>query len=593
MSIAVAPNKIFKENQEIEFNDEKIVTLIGENGSGKSAILDKVFSDYIANEDTLLISFTSGQNESFTDIFSDHLKKSKRFLIDSFTQIIDDDGNIENNQASLNSFHFDSSWVRILIFFATTIKNDGLTRRFLLDKNIIDVSDGLDKDDLTTTIKFQIRILTRYLRKLEADDIIESRDSSRLPIRKSIIHQMLEKLMNHLEPWYDFSQKSNTKHKELKSKDAFRVLGKNVREIFTFLGYALRNNTIIINDSISLYFKEKLELNDLSDGEYQLLSVYALIDLFDGPETLFLFDEIDSHIHYLNTKKLWEALRLIEGKLLTTTHSADSILLHQPKNIRLVSAGKIEEELTAEHLFKRLLSLSENESYKYKVAAKFEYIALVEDKFDWFIFIELAKRKIADFNTAVEKIQVIKCSSGFSVINQEFADKRKKWVEDFVRINGINTITKAIFFICDRDNLPLANISQNNGVQVTGQQLPKFANNTKTPFLLSWKRLEIENYLLSHTLLLNHNLLENINQLLPGINPILNNQSNDNDNVRNLDVKSLLQPLYLKEGFATIGTNEEGVDYAKLKNLIAEIPRSEISEDIERMYQFILSKMTP
>lgn len=594
MSIEVAPNKIYKESQNLDFGTEKIITLIGENGSGKSAILEKIFSDYISNEQTLLISFTSGQNESFSEIFSEHLKKSKRFLIDSFSQPVRNEQSEESKQVSLNSFHFDSTWVRLLIFFATTIKADGLTRKFLHEKGIIDISNDSDKDDLSTKIVFKIRILTKYLNKLDADDKMESLDPSKLPIRKSIIHQMLEKLMGKLEPWYDFSLKSNTKYQALTSKDAFRVLGKNVRDIFTFLGYALRNNTLIINDSIGLKFKNNLELNDLSDGEYQLLSVYSLIDLFDSPETLFLFDEIDSHIHYLNTKKLWVALKLIQGKLLTTTHSADSILLHPPKNIRLVSNGKIEEELTAEHLFKRLLSLSENESYKFKVAAKFDYIVLVEDRFDWFVFIELAKRKILAYNPIIEKVQFVKCSSGFHILNDGFAKSRKNWVDNFVRINGNILSTKAIFFICDRDNLPIPQISNANGVQVTGLEgIPRFANNTKTPFALAWKRREIENYLISFSMLTNRAIINQVNNLIaPADQPILNSPC-DNDSIRQVDVKALMQPLYLKDGVAHIGTNEEGVDYNKLKTLISEIPPQEISEDIERMYNFIISKMTP
>ncbi len=43
MAIEVAPNKICKETQLLDFNSEKIITLIGENGSGKSAILEKYF----------------------------------------------------------------------------------------------------------------------------------------------------------------------------------------------------------------------------------------------------------------------------------------------------------------------------------------------------------------------------------------------------------------------------------------------------------------------------------------------------------------------------------------------------------------------
>ena len=42
-----------------------------------------------------------------------------------------------------------------------------------------------------------------------------------------------------------------------------------------------------------LLIKNDLEFQQLSDGEYQLLSIYALIDLFDEVDTVFLLDEVD------------------------------------------------------------------------------------------------------------------------------------------------------------------------------------------------------------------------------------------------------------------------------------------------------------
>jgi hypothetical protein len=60
-------------------------------------------------------------------------------------------------------------------------------------------------------------------------------------------------------------------------------------------------------ESCGLYLQqnvEELEFEQLSDGEYQLLSIYALIDLFDSENTIFLFDEIDSHLHFNNINKL-------------------------------------------------------------------------------------------------------------------------------------------------------------------------------------------------------------------------------------------------------------------------------------------------
>ncbi|NMV42278.1 AAA family ATPase, partial [Vibrio parahaemolyticus] len=71
----------------------------------------------------------------------------------------------------------------------------------------------------------------------------------------------------------------------------------------SFLTQAVNGN-FINKRSFKLKLLGNIELDDLSDGEYQLLFLYALIDLFDAPNTLFLFDEADSHLHYKNVEKL-------------------------------------------------------------------------------------------------------------------------------------------------------------------------------------------------------------------------------------------------------------------------------------------------
>ena len=78
-----------------------------------------------------------------------------------------------------------------------------------------------------------------------------------------------------------------------------------------FFTQAADNNYFIDKSRCKLVFKNNIELDQLSDGEYQLLFLYALIDLFDSDNTLFLFDEADSHLHYKNIEKLWALLHSI------------------------------------------------------------------------------------------------------------------------------------------------------------------------------------------------------------------------------------------------------------------------------------------
>ena len=594
MELVIPKNKIYNHPQTLQL-DSSVMTFVGENGCGKSAILESIFTKYLDDNqnETRLITFSSGNNESFSSIFKNSIRSKQRFVINNF----DDEEKFEN---AINAFYFDEDWVRFLIYFATALKRDGKVIEFLKSKNLVDVNDqGVD---ITTKIGFPFRIRKYYNDKIinavkqEAEDLEYEAKS----IRKTFFHQYLTKLTEHIHSnEFDFEEEDSRVVKSwkwFKAEDAAIVLGTDTNKIFSFLAWASLYDNFIFRDECGLYFKNDLELNQLSDGEHQLLAIYGLIDLFDSDNTLFLLDEVDSHLYYKNIEKLWNVFGTISGKVITTTHSADSIILNEFSNIKLVEKGKIENEIVANKILDRLESLSAGGNYKLSVAGKVKYLALVEDYFDWFVFTELCKKKVPDFDLNVmQQIHYIKCSSGYQNSSQRFGNSKLDWIESFKREHA-NPKTKSIFLICDRDNLSSADISD-NGLVVNST--PAGRSNTirlrgpdnKTAYLMSWKRREIENYLLSHTMLSAHGKLGEVNSNLAPVNQLVSGNSCDNDHVRDLDVKTMLQPLYLKDGVTTMPTDESGVDYNKLSAIIGQIPENEISEDILNAYIFIKGKI--
>ena len=144
--------------------------------------------------------------------------------------------------------------------------------------------------------------------------------------------------------------------------------------------------------------------------------------------------------------------------------------------------------------------------------------------------------------------------------------------------------------ICDRDEAAL-DWNAANGVQVNGQVYRELLGAIRwpqgmrvTPYLLAWKRREIKNYLLSYTALAHHNLLGQINNGdIAQRNHLQPNNPGDNDDIRRLNVKDIINPL--------INTDGEGLDPVKLQAYIDLIPPEEISEDITNMYNFIIGKL--
>lgn len=582
MELTVEQNKVCKERQNIRIENH-ILTLIGENGSGKSAILESIFKNQLQNDKIRLICFSSGQNESFSKIYFDYIDKARKTKVEGQINTLGID--------VINSFYFDYNWSKILIFFATALKKDGLVRTLLKD-NYIQTNEF--NDDISTQIQFSLTVGQVYINRIIEALKEEENEPFNPNLRKTDFHTLLGKLIEaKINKEFSFSIELKKTKIELKSNEVVNIFNRDIEKIFTFFSVACNDKYFIDLASIDLRFKNNLGLNDLSDGEYQLLVIYSILDLFDTNKTLFLFDEIDSHLYYKNITKLWSELSKITGNLITTSHIADSIVQNDYTTLKLVESGKVIEGHIAYDLLNRLNNLSESSEYVFKIASKIEYLVLVEDEFDWFVFKELAKIKLGnsyDFKK-IDKIQVVKCSSGYSHVSQVFGDSRIKWVTNFNNSNSIFK-TNSIFMLCDRDDLPIGSISLSNGVQVTGVgSTVKFNKNRNTAYMLSWKRREIENYLLSYSCLKKNGILESVNYLLGEAYKLRMNDLMDNEQVQNIDVKKLLQPLYISDSGKKTISNPEGVDYEKLLKILSDISASEISVDIENMHNFIVSKI--
>ena len=128
MEIALAPNPLCTERQTLTI--DKVATLIGENGCGKSTILHSIFNSRVtaSEEDSgRLICFTSGQNENFSRIFSNKIDRLRK---------TDDLSDID-----FGCLYFTKRNVRSLVFLASTFISQGLVRSFLGTKGYIKAED--------------------------------------------------------------------------------------------------------------------------------------------------------------------------------------------------------------------------------------------------------------------------------------------------------------------------------------------------------------------------------------------------------------------------------------------------------------------
>ncbi|MCB4747162.1 MAG: AAA family ATPase [Sulfurovum sp.] len=570
MTVEIPTYKYINETQSIDFSSSNICTFIGKNGSGKSTLLESIFKN---NRDKNIISFSSGQNELFTTIYED-IKNS------TFKQLNKIGADFQN----IKKYHFDSNWVRTLIFFATSMKN-GLVRTYLKENSYIEINS---LNDLTSKLKLKFEIPQYYIDAYQNAIEKESLEPDFMSVRRTYIQQYIEKIIeNKINDTYDFEEKIAKQTIEIKAEDVLLLFDNDSFKVFTFISLANKASKPIFSyKSAKLYFKDNLEFEQLSDGEYQLLAIYALIDLFDNENTIFLFDEIDSHLHYSNINKLWSKLKTIDGKIITTTHSSETILQNNFDSLTYIESGKIEQDMIAEKVFKKLAQVTGKRNYQYKIASKIKYIALLDDDVDWLIFKKLAIKKLNDdeVENILNQVVPYKRTSSYNDTNEVFGKSKLKYVVDFKENLLEGSITQGIFLICDRDKLSLTEINENNlsvNINADFKAIKKFNNNQTFTYLHSWRMLEIENYLLSKTMLESYSKLDILQSELPQVNFDGLTSLDESEDIRTYDAKDILHPLYKENGF----------DESKLDEIIDKIPPEEISEDIVKMYNFIKSKV--
>lgn len=596
ISLPLPPNVLYKEAQQIEF--DKIATFIGGNGSGKSTILKSIFDEKLKGslyEDFKVVCFSSGQNESYSERFAHYLNNERK----------------DKRALSLDCFYYDKSLAKLLVFLSTTGNQNGLVRKFLRHNDYV-VENEFEEDG-STKITFDIKVDKAYVSLVEQAQKEEAQGNSDVMINKAY-HLTLSNFINTLvDDSYDFSQPLELKTIRLTQSGLSNVSFETDEHTsfdskIMFFTQAADNDYFVVKKSLNLEFlkvngssgeeSKPLRLEDLSDGEYQLLFLYALVDLFDRENTLFLFDEADSHLHYKNIDHLWATFNKISGRALTTTHLIDSISKSGMDKLKVIDKGEIKSGEKISYLASRLKELSEINNTQLKAMSIAENIVFMDDEDDWIIFKQLAIRKLAETEeikaqmmSFLNKFIVIKQESGFEKDTQVFGHAKIKRLDNFVGyLEGHLHNTKNVYLICDRDEYLLNNIGtekckllvQNNGTR-------KFNKNKLTSHLLSWKRREIKHYLVSPTALAT--TIDDLNEIfdlgrktgLSKGNPgDYDTTGKYNDKLASIEsnlVKDLVDP-YVKD--------EVGFCSNKTQAFVNRIPKEEISEDIVEMYNYLV-----
>ena len=624
ISLPLPANALYLKPQTLDF--EKIATFIGGNGSGKSSILKSIFDEKLKPDSTLyedykVVCFSSGQNESYSERFAHYLnteRANKRAL-------------------SLDCFYYDKSLAKLLIFLSTTGDHSGLVRTFLRQNNYV-VESEFDEDE-STKLSFNVKVDKAYIEQVQQAGKNEASGNSDVITNKAY-HQTLKNFIHTLiDESYGFSDSIPLKKVNLTQSIISNVSFEadeqpSFDSKIMFFTQAADNDYFIVKSSIEVEFSrvneledegnKTLRLEDLSDGEYQLLFLYALVDLFDRENTLFLFDEADSHLHYKNIGNLWDVFQKLEGKVITTTHLLDSISKSGIDKLKVIERGEVQYANSSFKLLQRLEALSEVEETQCKIVSMYKNIVVMDHAHDWEIFKLLLKKKFSDderysdeiIENSLSDFICLSISSGF-VEGQDkntFGDNKINWLKNYERflttlktLNKLKTKTERVFLICDADEYPNNLIgTTENPFLVKGHSFkpteppkqPKKNANQKTikdlkPLskvaLLSWKRREIKHYLLSYTALgtacdeINRHYAEDCH-LKVGKNGDIGIDGKFNNYLAkhpSSSVKKIIDPY--------INIDGKGFCIEETQRFVSRIPKEEISDDIVNMYNYLVA----
>ncbi len=143
----------------------------------------------------------------------------------------------------------------------------------------------------------------------------------------------------------------------------------------------------IYNVKVETYNNLNININDISDGEFQLLQIVGAICIYDDDNTLFLFDEPESHFNSkwrANFVDYISSLINKKSQIIFTTHNLEILTDIRKEYIYLLENGNIQNiqmetfgtntTLIGAELFKKGRSISNVAYRKYK-----EYVDQIKE----------------------------------------------------------------------------------------------------------------------------------------------------------------------------------------------------------------------
>ncbi len=302
-------------------NGNDIVVIDGTLTNGGAAVKKKDLKTFLPEQ--VIACYSGEERRLWEDVY-------EIFYFDFFKKVLGKAPNTRPDMLYLNKY----SWNLALIALMCSEKQSA--KDFL--KEVLNI---IVDEAITIDFKFDLSKYPSYTRN----------------------NEVLE-LINRINP----EPKNTNVNISINTLRTFEIGAANnddfVKRVFLYLYIASmpQKNKVIKADKIITDIKinfNGLDVKSLSEGEKKLLLIKSIMDVLGNENSLFLFDEPDSHLHISRKKEVKKYLDKSNHFSVLTTHSP--ALLHSIKdeNVRILSNGANGLEVIPAEKVKAIEKLSE------------------------------------------------------------------------------------------------------------------------------------------------------------------------------------------------------------------------------------------
>lgn len=154
----------------------------------------------------------------------------------------------------------------------------------------------------------------------------------------------------------------------------------DINEVFKYLYIAFTPKNTKILENIIIEYNDNLKIEDFSEGEKKMILIKAALEFAGQEDSLFILDEPDAHIHLSNKMQIKKVLEEYEQnrQVIITTHSPTLTKAIPKEGIYCLEKGKVKE-------FKDIVEVTKylaNKEDIYKLLFSKSNILIVEGKTD-------------------------------------------------------------------------------------------------------------------------------------------------------------------------------------------------------------------